>query len=313
MKQKEIFSSGTCPNCNTELKPEHRFCPECGQKRLKPDDFSFRHFVIHSIVDYFHIDGGFFKSIVPLLFKPGWLTKKYLEGKRMQYIHPFKMLLFLTIVYFLLISIDNNKSGDKTDKIKEQKYLNLGNKPEDKLILTDSIIEQINKQGIERYVDSVEPDANWFVRQIAIKSIKAGNTDNDILFSKETYIHKSTKLVFVLIPLLALILKLLYIRRKKLYYDHLIFSVHVHSFLFLILTLYAVSELLHIAIAPNISDFISYIAFGIILVYLYIALKNVYMQSYIKTFVKFNLLLIMYLFIAVIPFFIILLMSSLFF
>jgi len=119
----------------------------------------------------------------------------------------------------------------------------------------------------------------------------------------ENLVHRSSKVVFILIPVLALILKLFYIRRKRLYYDHLIFAVHFHSFLFLMLLLYALIELFSVDI-PILIFIIC------ILIYLYIALYQVYKQSYLKTLFKGLLIVLTYLFVAVPVFFFLLLVFS---
>ncbi|NNU33074.1 DUF3667 domain-containing protein [Mucilaginibacter sp. S1162] len=57
----------------------------------------------HAISDYFHFDHQFFHTLKPLLFKPGKLTNEYMAGKRVQYLHPVKMYIFISLVYFLLL------------------------------------------------------------------------------------------------------------------------------------------------------------------------------------------------------------------
>ena len=94
-----------CPNCGSIMQASDRYCSSCGQKRMEEEDFSFSHLLTHSVVDYFHIDGGFFKSLWPLIAKPGVLTIEYLAGKRVKYIHPFKMLLFISVMYFLVFPL----------------------------------------------------------------------------------------------------------------------------------------------------------------------------------------------------------------
>jgi len=63
----------------------------------------------HAISDYFHFDHQFFHTLKPLFFKPGFLTNEYLAGRRAQYLHPVKMYIFISIVYFLLLFQSNHQ------------------------------------------------------------------------------------------------------------------------------------------------------------------------------------------------------------
>jgi hypothetical protein len=82
------------------------------------------------------------------------------------------------------------------------------------------------------------------------------------------------------IPLTALFLKLLYLRRKRFYVEHLIFTVHTTSFLFLLLF-----------ITLSISYWTNFNEIGFILlyfpIYLWLAMKKYYQQNYIKTLLKY--------------------------
>ena len=87
-------------------------------------------------------------------------------------------------------------------------------------------------------------------------------------------------------------------RRKRLYFEHLIFSLHLHAFIFLLFTLYLLIEL----IFPVNLFFIVMI----ILVYGFIALKKYYRQTFGKTMAKMLLISLSYLIIGL-PLFILLL------
>jgi len=117
--------------------------------------------------------------------------------------------------------------------------------------------------------------------------------DRDLSAEKlfDLALHKLPYLLFVSLPFFALILKLLYIRRKEFYYtDHGIFSVH-HYILSFILLLFIIiwSKLDDITgwTIWNILIFITIVAWP---VYLYLAMRRFYKQGRFKTFVKFLLL-----------------------
>lgn len=98
--------------------------------------------------------------------------------------------------------------------------------------------------------------------------------------------------LLLIIPLCALMLKLFYIRSKRLFIEHTIFSLHVHTCLFLLLTLAFL--LIHFYGIPH-----GLILAGVaITVYFPLALRRVYQQSWGKTLLKMLLLFLGYVFIV---------------
>ncbi|MEL6483574.1 MAG: DUF3667 domain-containing protein, partial [Bacteroidota bacterium] len=98
-----------------------KYCPNCGQanstKRLVLKDFFDEFF--HNLINY---DSKLLKTLYALLIKPGTITKDYIAGKRMSYTNPFRFLLSLAFLYFLLFSY--NSSFLKLDR----KYADLDKK-----------------------------------------------------------------------------------------------------------------------------------------------------------------------------------------
>ena len=88
-----------CLNCRT--KYFGKYCPKCGQKveHLKAP---FVHLITEFVADYFHFDNKFFRSIVPLLFKPSFLLKEFMRGRRVTYINPLRLYFFSATIFFLL-------------------------------------------------------------------------------------------------------------------------------------------------------------------------------------------------------------------
>lgn len=101
--------------------------------------------------------------------------------------------------------------------------------------------------------------------------------------------------LFTLI-LLGFGLKLLYIRRRLFYVEHLIFSFHFHGFAFLITSFFIFLYWLFPSFAESISGFLSVSVSVIIYLYLFIAMKLVYRQGWFKTIIKFMILNFMYIF-----------------
>jgi len=99
-----------CLNCGIEL--QGHYCHSCGQENLHVKE-PFWHFLSHSISHYFHFDSKFFSTLKPLLTQPGQLTLDYLAGRRMRYLHPVSMYIFVSIIYFLVVpNLNHTKEND---------------------------------------------------------------------------------------------------------------------------------------------------------------------------------------------------------
>ncbi|GAB2799650.1 DUF3667 domain-containing protein [Rhabdobacter roseus] len=122
--------------------------------------------------------------------------------------------------------------------------------------------------------------------------------DDDLsseLFKNKMMSHLP-KVMFILLPLFALILMLVHRRSSKYYIEHLVYSIHVHSFIFLFVSILMVISW----IVPSLSDWIQ--AFGVVVVvwYIYMSLRNTYKNSPWRTIYKFFLLSFAYSFLLTI-------------
>ncbi len=67
-----------CQNCEQPYKEGFNFCSSCGQKTN--EELTIGVLFYNTISNYFSFDARFLKSFIPLMFKPGYLAKKFLEG-----------------------------------------------------------------------------------------------------------------------------------------------------------------------------------------------------------------------------------------
>ncbi|WP_246126039.1 DUF3667 domain-containing protein [Bizionia myxarmorum] len=95
-------SKHLCKNCETTYNEAFAFCPHCGQKRN--DALTLKVLFYNTISNYFSFDARFFKSFLPLLLKPGYLAEQFIVGKRLLFLHPAQMYLFIAIIFFSLNS-----------------------------------------------------------------------------------------------------------------------------------------------------------------------------------------------------------------
>jgi hypothetical protein len=140
-----------CLNCGHELINEENYCPECGQVN-DARRMSIRVFLHTMLAGFYSFDSRFFRTIIPLLFKPGKVSREYIEGKRTYYNNPFQLLLQTAIVFFLvtgLIStIKSFNSFQKPEMIENQSN-------NDTIPLFDLNFNGDFGQSYSKYLDSI--------------------------------------------------------------------------------------------------------------------------------------------------------------
>lgn len=116
-------------NCGATV--QGRYCHVCGQENVEPKE-TFWHMFTHFFYDITHFDGSFFVTVKDLLFKPGFLSREYVLGRRKKYLHPIRMYVFTSAVFFLiffsLFSVSEKSITEKNDKVKIAEKLNKAKK-----------------------------------------------------------------------------------------------------------------------------------------------------------------------------------------
>ncbi|MFS8544177.1 MAG: DUF3667 domain-containing protein, partial [Limnochordales bacterium] len=80
----------SCLDCGAPLTG--RLCANCGQP-AGDAQLSLRKLLGELADEYLNVDSRFFRSIVPLLVRPGFLTREYLQGRRTRYVRPLRLYL----------------------------------------------------------------------------------------------------------------------------------------------------------------------------------------------------------------------------
>ena len=139
-------------------------------------------------------------------------------------------------------------------------------------------------------------DSSWLSQRLANKwktyKEKFNGDDNAMLSAfLNSFLHKFPYLLFISLPVFALILKLLYIRRKNFYYsDHAIFTLYHYIFSFILLLLIFAFSSLEDWLGWSIFNWLNFALIIFWMIYLYKGLKRFYAQSRAKTVLKFILL-----------------------
>ncbi len=308
MKTQHLRKDKNCLNCGTEV-PD-RFCSHCGQENVDTKE-SFGHLVSHFFQDITHYDSKLLLTLKSLFFYPGQLTKKYVAGHRADYVNPIRLYVFTSFLFFLLLGSLNHgedpylrkKHGmSKGERERELVSFSLDSagrrlrdtaikaRPEDSLafkkaaeaLLTFKDLEEDTTGRAAILYDSLQqlkPEAardGFVLRNIMRRRFemrdKYGDNANAVLQAKMW--HHYPKLMFLLLPFFALLMKWIYGRKDLYYADHAIFAIHMHTFIFM---LYMIGMLLNLLIHND--EVYGWLMFPVFL-YFVMAARNMYSVSW---------------------------------
>ncbi|WP_299156863.1 DUF3667 domain-containing protein [uncultured Tenacibaculum sp.] len=345
-----IIKDPNCLNCGHPFIQDEKFCPECGQKN-KGKKITLISFIREVFAGFISWDAKFWKTLIPLLIRPGKVSRDYIDGKRTRYVNPFRFYITTSIIFFLIFSLISsyNKFQDfSKGNIKKNTSL-MANIPKDinidslkietnkqlEKIPLDSvtkktIIDEVNKQANDTTNNKIPGNISFggssrldqfisFNRKnpdvetdIALDSLKYEKTFlNRFFYSRaevaNSFVDKKEKRdqflkqmlsygsisLFILLPIFTFFLKIFYIRGTFTYVEHLIFVFHTQTVFFLLITLFIILDFF----TKGAQEGIFVLLF---LLYLFIAMKSFYKQGYFKTFIKFSLINLVYLFLATI-------------
>jgi hypothetical protein len=363
--KKHYRHENDCLNCGTIL--EGKFCHNCGQENLQMKE-SFGHMITHAVSDYFHFDDQFFSTLKPLLFKPGKLTVAYLAGHRASYLHPVKMYIFISLVFFLLFFKNSKHDADevkhskqnerKSDSVKKaidkgvnNTDLNAEQKKEiannikaflpkaaavemDANMKKDSAMVRVKEEDDDQgsftfYKDDTKEFKTYneyvvhqntlpadkqsgFLKNYMVKKnydwLKQGKNAKEVLI--EGLKHNTPKMMFLLLPMFAFILKLAFWKNNKFYVEHIIYTIHLHCYLFLFLIITMLLKMLLPESLHAVREVIDNISALIIIWYVYRSLRVVYNRSRWRTVSKMFGVSIMYTLVFAFSFFVILIITA---
>lgn len=261
----------SCVNCGTSAVG--KFCAECGQE-IKDHSVALGPLLSDALTEMASWDSKLLRTLLPLLVRPGFLTNEYNAGRRVPYLSPLKLYLTVSVLFFLILPYRVH-TGDIVTVNPKPGVTTLGltvggngDKP------LPSTVAGYDVQ--QRALPLAKRDSR-FEQLVARGALRAQQSPQSFI---SALVGDIPKMMFFLLPVFAASLKLLYWRPKRLYVEHLIFLLHTHAFVFLILT-----PLLFVHPAWLLGSIFLALA-----VYVLAAMRTVYKQSWPVTFLKFSLL-----------------------
>lgn len=290
-----LISGKPCPNCGHETEVSDKFCSNCGQS-TKPIRVSLGEFVNESLSGLLSMDSKVIHSILPLLTKPGFLSREFLKGRRMQYLPPVRMYLTISILYFFILAASNKieklsglmnaptEIGAEINDDNDSSFVININQPD--TLATDSTKTISDGDSVDKafgdLLDTIDEDEdpndpwNKYLKEETEKIAK--DPDAFVNYFRD----KISLIIFLSLPVFALILKLLYFRQKLTYIEHLVFIFHTQTVLFLLLLF---AHFLSFA-----SDDVIWLSLLLYWIYALMAIKNFYKQGWLKTIFKYFVL-----------------------
>ena len=214
-----------------------------------------------------------------LVLKPGLLTQKFNIGQRASYVAPFRLYVFVSIVFFFVLALRAGRHDATSTE--DQAPVTLS-----ELRADDPVVDSLLKaNGAAAITPGTMSASDSAVQNIENPTFKMG-ISTVVTFakggeqSKQKLLKNVSFMMFLLMPFFGFILYLFYYKQRRNYVEHLMFSVHFHTFFFLL-------TILALGIEYIYSGFdVDTWVFAVSLLYLFLALHRVYGSSYLRTFVK---------------------------
>ncbi|MFD1061889.1 DUF3667 domain-containing protein [Winogradskyella litorisediminis] len=173
-----------CQNCEEPLEGDFKFCPNCGQKTN--EELTLGVLFYNTISNYFSFDARFLKSFIPLMFKPGYLAKKFLEGKRLLYLHPAQMYLFVSVIFFFIFSFTVNdwikEANNANAAIVKPNEIDRLNNAYEKALDTIVKMSQLRDEKTNGKSTQLSENETQKVIDSILKSVKSNQNGNSINF-----------------------------------------------------------------------------------------------------------------------------------
>lgn len=282
-----------CLNCGAALYGP--YCHRCGQHD-RDLDVPFHRLMIEAIGNAIGFDGRFWRTVRPLLTRPGFLTRQYLSGRREHYVSPFRLYIFVSMLFLVVLALTGSsvvvendaeatgpvKAGFRITATPQGTKIEKRTEEESAPAEDPAAAEAEGGGGTGSEPDAEDGDGLPPWLEAMLEKFETEVIDDKRSFDR-AFREYLGHVLLLLVPLFALFLHLLYRGRERRYQHHLIFSVHVHSAAFLAL-----------CIALPLDRLLGYTADGpvkslanvAVMVYLFLALRRVYRESRWRTLAK---------------------------
>ena len=299
--------SPDCLNCGTHLRGQ--YCGHCGQ-RSRSRLIKLWELISEAFGDLFELDSRLWNTVVPLVIRPGRLTHDYLQGRRARFMPPFRMYLVLSLLFFVVAFFDPREElsllFEPAAEAEVAAETEPGAEAEAEAEDEGGIVVAFNDNEGSEIDEDCDVDASdldglpeFLARRLTperIRKVCEHIVEDEGKSLTEKVVNNIPTALIVLLPLMALVLKALYPLSRRYYVEHLLFFVHLHAFFFLLFTLQILfNRLATLFATPELAITLVLVATSIYVpIYLFVAMRRVYGQGRIVTFLKFIILTLAY-------------------
>ncbi len=217
-----------CGNCGAALSGP--YCSACGQHA---------HDSARSIATLFHdawhllthVDGRLWGSLYLLLLRPGRLTQEYFAERRVRYLPPVRLYLVLSVLFFALFFLLSSQNANQSSAAPG---------PQSNVAAAIGDHAATKRGGFSLDTadcGKIQTSLKWLENPLRRACLR--NVDTGGHAWTDAFISSIPKMLFVFVPMIALAMLILYWRPRHYYVEHLVFFLHIHAAVFLILLLEA--------------------------------------------------------------------------
>lgn len=239
-----------CLHCDTELLGS--YCHVCGEKRFSRNDLVLKSFAKNFITSFTEIDGKFIQSIKMLVVAPGELTHAFVNGRKARYVKPFVLFAILNFIFFLIQPLGNLNTFNST--LFAQMHWNPYSEYVERIVLD-------HLQDTQETLDNYSKRFNILSEQYA-----------------KTFVGFQ-------IPLAALLVWILEIKKKRYFVEHMIFTTHFYS-MFLLFDITSTLIILGLLRTLDLTFNLEYHIMFALIVYYSVALRKVYSDGWVAAVLK---------------------------
>lgn len=283
-----------CPNCDSRLEPNAQFCHYCGQEQSKLH-IGFWELVKDFFFNNFNFDTRLLVTLRHLLFRPGFLASEFAVGRRASYVPPIRLYLFISFIYFLLLGLDVEEEFQTTNRQKKEvdkEEVNLDSTITSAADTSFIQLKGINKDNgaeLDLAIERGELKDHPMIEHLVSQGLRLLNDPDAHKTELKRLFYRYLSLsMFVLMPFFGLLLWLFWGKPRPFYIDTLIFSIHIHSFAFLLLSAKNLMTLI------TLSSWLDLLAFLLLFAYLLYGLRHLKQLTFWKAFGRALLLTLVY-------------------
>jgi hypothetical protein len=235
------------------------FCAQCGEQRASDRRYSLLQFGEEILEGLANFDSALLRTVTTLIARPGELTAAYMRGERTRYTKPLQLFVLVSVASFLVAVVTNIHTFDTPLSV----HIAQWSKP----------AQMVEQRVAERHATLAQYAA---------------------VFDRASTSQAKT-LVIIMVPVFALLVALLEVRKQRYALQHLVFALHLYTVLLIVMMAADLLALFPLALLlrhgarllhTNQDGALSLVIVIAMFVYLVLALRRAYLDGRLAALVK---------------------------